>query len=119
MRVLVTPDYQALSEEAAAIVDKSVRAKPALTLGLPTGQTPLGMYEQLIAKHRKEGLDFAAVKTFNLDEYAGLSPDEPRSFRAYMRSRLFDHINAKPGHYLVVIMMDDGGLYTFEFGPKS
>ena len=96
MRVLVTPDYQALSEEAAAIVDKSVRANPALTLGLPTGQTPLGMYEQLIAKHRTEGLDFAAVKTFNLDEYAGLSPDDPRSFRAYMRSRFFDHINANP-----------------------
>jgi len=96
MQVLVKPDYQALSEEAAAIVDKSVRAKPALTLGLPTGQTPLGMYEQLIAKHRTEGLDFAAVKTFNLDEYAGVSRDDPRSFRTYMRSRLFDHINAKP-----------------------
>src|SRR5689334_11986097 len=93
MRLLVTSDYQALSEEAAAIVDKSVRAKPTLTLGLPTGQTPLGMYEQLIRSHRTEGLDFSAVKTFNLDEYAGISPEDPRSFHAYMRSRFFDHIN--------------------------
>ena len=98
MRVLVTPDYQALSQEAAAIVDKSLHAKPALTLGLPTGQTPLGMYEQLIRKHRTEGLDFSAVKTFNLDEYAGISPEDPRSFHAYMRSRFFDHININPSN---------------------
>src|SRR5438309_6726071 len=98
MRVLVTPDYQELSEQAAAIVDKSVRTKPALTLGLPTGQTPLGMYEELIRKHRAEGLDFSAVKTFNLDEYAGISPQDPRSFHAYMRSQFFDHINIDPSN---------------------
>jgi glucosamine-6-phosphate deaminase len=96
MRVLVTPDYRTLSEEAAAILAKSIRAKPTLTLGLPTGQTPLGMYEALTRKHRLEELDFSGVRTFNLDEYFGMSPDNPQSYHAYMRSRLFDHVNLTP-----------------------
>ncbi|HSU88096.1 MAG TPA: glucosamine-6-phosphate deaminase, partial [Terriglobia bacterium] len=77
MRVLVTPDYRTLSEEAAALVARAVRAKPDITLGLPTGSTPLGMYEELIRKHRHEELDFSRVRTFNLDEYLGLAPDDP------------------------------------------
>jgi glucosamine-6-phosphate deaminase len=96
MRVLVTPDYRTLSEEAAAILTKSIRVKPGLTLGLPTGQTPLGMYEELIRKHRSEALDFSTVKTFNLDEYVGISADDPHSYHAYMRANLFDHVNVSP-----------------------
>ena len=96
MRVLVTPDYQTLSEEAAAIVARAIRAKPALTLGLPTGNTPLGLYEQLIQTYQSEKLDFSGVRTFNLDEYIGLSPDDPRTYRSYMSARLFDHINVSP-----------------------
>jgi len=93
MRVLVTPDYRTLSEEAAALVARAVRAKPDITLGLPTGSTPLGMYEELIRKHRHEGLDFSRVRTFNLDEYLGLAPDDPQSYHAYMHARFFDHVN--------------------------
>jgi glucosamine-6-phosphate deaminase len=93
MRVLVTPDYRTLSEEAAALVARAVRAKPDITLGLPTGSTPLGMYEELIRKHRHEGLDFSRVRTFNLDEYLGLAPDDPQSYHAYMHGRFFDHVN--------------------------
>src|SRR5262245_9102222 len=89
MQVLVTPDYQTLSRKAASIVAEAVRHKPTLTLCLPAGNTPTGMYEELI----KERLDFSRVKTFNLDEYVGLAPDDPRSFRAYMRRTFFDHIN--------------------------
>src|SRR5579862_2893859 len=96
MRVLVTPDYQTLSEEAAAIAAKSVRAKPALTLGLPTGKTPLRLYEQLIRRYQSEKLDFSGVRTFNLDEYIGLLAGDPRGYHAYMQMRLFDHINVKP-----------------------
>lgn len=96
MRVLVTPDYQTLSEEAAAIVARAIRAKPALTLGLPTGNTPLGLYEQLIRRYQSEKLDFSGVRTFNLDEYIGLPPDDPRSYRSYMSARLFEHINVSP-----------------------
>jgi len=93
MRVLVTPDYRTLSEEAAALVARAVRAKPDITLGLPTGSTPLGMYEELIRKHRHEELDFSRVRTFNLDEYLGLAPDDPQSYHAYMHARFFDHVN--------------------------
>src|SRR5438874_7099029 len=93
MRVLVTPDYRTLSEEAAALVARAVRAKPDVTLGLPTGSTPLGMYEELIRKHRHEELDFSRVRTFNLDEYLGLAPDDPQSYHAYMHARFFDHMN--------------------------
>ena len=93
MRVLVTPDYRTLGEEAAALVARAVRAKPDITLGLPTGSTPLGMYEELIRKHRYEELDFSRVRTFNLDEYLGLAPDDPQSYHAYMHARFFDHVN--------------------------
>jgi len=93
MRVLVTPDYRTLSEEAAALVARAIRAKPDITLGLPTGNTPLGMYDELIRRHRDENLDCSRVRTFNLDEYLGLAPDNPQSYYAYMRARFFDHVN--------------------------
>ena len=80
MQFLVTPDYQTLSREAASIVAEALRLKPALTLGLPAGNTPTGMYEELARLQ----LDFSKVKTFNIDEYVGLSPADPRSFYAYM-----------------------------------
>ena len=98
MRVLVTPDYRTLSEEAAALVARAVRMKPDLALGLPTGNTPLGMYEELIRKHRQEELDFSRVRTFNLDEYLGIAPGHPWSYHAYMKTRFFDHVNVRPEH---------------------
>lgn len=96
MRVLVTSDYRTLSERAAELVAEAVRAKPDLTLGLPTGSTPFGMYEELVRRHREEGLDFSRVKTFNLDEYLGLTPEHPRSYHTYMRVHFFDHVNVSP-----------------------
>src|SRR5690242_7289573 len=89
MQVLVTANYRTLSREAARIVAEAVRLRPTLTLGLPAGNTPTGMYEELA----KLPLDFSRVKTFNVDEYAGLAPDDPRSFRSYMHRTFFDHIN--------------------------
>jgi glucosamine-6-phosphate deaminase len=89
MRVLVTPDYQALSRQAAQIVIETLGQKPDLTLGLPAGNTPTGMYEELI----RGGPDFSKVKTFNVDEYAGLDENDARSFHAYMRRAFFDHVN--------------------------
>ena len=89
MQVFVTSNYQTLSREAANIAIEAVRLKPTLTLGLPAGDTPTGMYEELSAKR----LDFSAVRTFNLDEYVGLTAGDARSFQAYMRRTLFDHVN--------------------------
>jgi glucosamine-6-phosphate deaminase len=98
MRVVVTPDYRTLSRQAAEFVADAVRSRPNLTLALPAGNTPTGMYEELVQLHRTEHLDFAQATTFNLDEYVGLAKDDPRTFREYMRRTLFDHVNIDPGN---------------------
>ena len=93
MRVVIKDTYQMLSLAAAAEVAQAVRTKPNLVLGLATGSSPLGVYQELIRLHRVEGLDFSQVTTFNLDEYVGLAPDHPQSYHAFMREHLFQHIN--------------------------
>jgi glucosamine-6-phosphate deaminase len=96
MRVLVTPDYRALSQAAAELVIKAVRGKPDLTLGLPTGSTPLGLYEEIVKTYRDEHIDFSRLRTFNLDEYAGLLHEAPKSYHTYMRQHFFQHVNVSP-----------------------
>jgi glucosamine-6-phosphate deaminase len=98
MRVLVTPEYRTLSQTAAELVIKALHAKSNLSLGLPTGRTPLGMYEELVRKHREKHLDFSDLRTFNLDEYLGLPPDHPKAYHTYMRRHLFEHVNMSPAN---------------------
>jgi glucosamine-6-phosphate deaminase len=98
MRVLVTPDYRTLSQTAAGLVIKAVRAKADITLGLPTGSTPLGMYEELVKTYRDRHLDFSKLRTFNLDEYVGLPPSHPKSYHTYMHEHLFRHVNVLPAN---------------------
>lgn len=93
MRLIIEKTYDDLSKRAANIIKKEIRRNPKLVLGLATGSTPKGTYEELIRSHKREGLDFAKVTTFNLDEYIGLSEDHPGSYRYYMNEMLFDHIN--------------------------
>jgi glucosamine-6-phosphate deaminase len=96
MRILVTPDYQELSLTAADIVIQAVQSRYELNLGLPTGNTPLGMYRELTRAYREGRVDFSELKTFNLDEYAGLAPVDPHRFDAYMRENFFNHVNVSP-----------------------
>jgi len=96
VRVLIRKDYEEMSKTAAKIVADLIRRKPNCVLGLATGSTPIGMYEELIRMHKEEGLDFSQVVTFNLDEYYGLPPDHPQSYRYFMDEHLFKHINIKP-----------------------
>lgn len=87
------------SEAAAAcatLVSNAVREKPSLVLGLPTGRTPLNVYREMVALHQRGELDFSRVTTFNLDEFLGVPPDDPGSFRAYMERHLFQHVNLSP-----------------------
>src|SRR4026208_614541 len=93
MRVVVTTDYRMLSQQAADMVCAALRARPELTLGLPTGNTPLGMYEELVRLHETVGLDFSKARTFNLDEYVGLAADHPKSYHACMRRHFFDRVS--------------------------
>jgi glucosamine-6-phosphate deaminase len=77
---------------ARQIADR-LRAKPDLVLGLPTGRTPIPLYKELVALHRRGGADFSQAATFNLDEFIGVQPGEPGSYRHFMQQHLFAHVN--------------------------
>jgi glucosamine-6-phosphate deaminase len=85
-----------MSAAAAAIVAERVRAKPDVVLLVPTGTTPLGMYERLVELHREEDLSFALATFFNLDEYLGLAPDHPASYHVYMQENFYGPVDADP-----------------------
>jgi glucosamine-6-phosphate deaminase len=93
MQLFVEKDYSALSKKAAQIFANGIRQKPDMVIGLATGGTPIGTYKELIRMHRDEGLDFSKVVSFNLDEYYGLTPDNPQSYNYYMYDNFFNHIN--------------------------
>ena len=96
MRTYITEDYQAMSRRAAHIIAAQVHLNPACVLGLATGSTPIGMYKQLIEWYKAGDLDFSQVKSVNLDEYKGLAPDHAQSYRYFMQSHFFDHIDIRP-----------------------
>ncbi len=95
MEVIILESRDKAAELAAKVIAKQVREKPNTVLGLATGRTPLGAYRKLIEFH-KQGLSFRDVTTFNLDEYIGLRPDHPQSYRYFMDEELFRHINIDP-----------------------
>ncbi|WP_044959112.1 glucosamine-6-phosphate deaminase [Butyrivibrio sp. WCD2001] len=96
MRIYRAKDYNDLSRKAANIISAQVIMKPDAVLGLATGSSPIGTYKQLIDWYKKGDLDFSEVKTINLDEYKGLSPEDEQSYYHFMHTNLFDHINIKP-----------------------
>ncbi len=110
MRVIIEENSESCGARAAHIMARLVRAKPTCVLGLATGSTPIGVYQELIRLHREEGLDFAQVTTFNLDEYVGLGPTHPQSYRFFMQQQLFDHVNLDPGR----VHVPDGRALDFE-----
>ena len=96
MKIYVTEDYQSMSRKAANILSAQVILNPTCVLGLATGSSPVGMYKQLIEWYKRGDVDFSEVRTVNLDEYVGLAPDHDQSYRYFMQSNFFDHINIKP-----------------------
>ena len=93
MKLLLVEGYQEMSKVAAQLFAQEVKRKPDLVLGLATGGTPVGMYEELIRMHRTEGLSFSQATSFNLDEYVGLDAQHPQSYRTYMQEHLFAQID--------------------------
>jgi glucosamine-6-phosphate deaminase len=91
-------DEDALSSALAAQVLETIVAKLSLVLGLPTGRTPLGLYRELRERSGGDRLDWSRVRTFNLDEFAGLEPSNPNSYRAFMQAELFDHVSIDPAN---------------------
>ena len=92
--VFDTPDEAARA--VAHRVAREVRDRPSLVLGLPTGRTPIATYAELRRLHAEGGVDFTRTVTFNLDEFAGLAPSHPASFRTYMERHLFSAIPLPP-----------------------
>lgn len=95
MKIIRVDSYEKLSRQAANIISAQVILKPNAVLGLATGSSPIGTYRQLIKWYEKGDIDFSNVTTVNLDEYCGLSPDNDQSYRYFMDTNLFNHINIK------------------------
>ena len=93
MRIYAAKDYKDMSRKAANLISAQVILKPEAVLGLATGSTPVGAYEQLRAWYEQGDLDFSAVHSVNLDEYKGLSGEHDQSYRYFMNHNLFDHVN--------------------------
>lgn len=96
MKIIRTKDYADMSRKAANIISAQVIMKPDCVLGLATGSTPIGTYEQLIRWYQKGDLDFSEVTTVNLDEYRGLPPTNEQSYWYFMHKHFFDHVNISP-----------------------
>ena len=98
--VTVYPTSGQASKAIAAEIAELIRAKTArgetTVLGLATGSSPVAVYDELIRLHRKEGLTFKNVITFNLDEYYPMNPDELQSYNRFMKEHLFDHVDIDP-----------------------
>ena len=92
MEILIRPSAEHVARLVARIVIDRVRAKPELVLGCATGRTMESVYAELVAAHRAGRADLARLRTFNLDEYVGLPPDDPRSYHRFMRERFFEPV---------------------------
>lgn len=96
MRFYVTEDYAQMSLRAASIIAAQVVSKPDCVLGLATGSSPVGAYENLVKWNKEGTISFSEVHSVNLDEYIGLSPAHEQSYRYFMQDNLFNHIDIKP-----------------------
>src|SRR6056297_2893707 len=95
-KVVVKDTDHQLAQYVAGIFAEAITDNPRVVLGLATGQSPVGTYKELVDWHRKGGLDFSGVTSFNLDEYVGLAANHPQSFRYFMQQQLFDLVNIDP-----------------------
>lgn len=93
MKIIQTKSYDEMSEKACELILEQVQKSEAPVLGLATGSTPEGLYQQLIDQYKAGNVSFKNATTFNLDEYAGLAADDPNSYKYYMNDKLFNHID--------------------------
>lgn len=93
MRIITAKDYDAASKACANLIFAQVVTKPDCVLGLATGSTPIGTYAHLVSLYEAGDLDFSKVRSVNLDEYKGLSPENDQSYRYFMNYHLFSHVN--------------------------
>jgi glucosamine-6-phosphate deaminase len=96
LRVRVFETAQAAARALAREIAAAVERNPNIVLGLPTGRTPVPLYRELADLHGGNQLDLSRAVTFNLDEFVGIQPHDPGSYRTFMRTHLFDHVNLAP-----------------------
>ena len=115
MKVIVCENYEAVSKAGADIMEKIVRENPTCTIGLATGSSPVGMYNELSRRCKEEGLDFSKIHSVNLDEYVGLEPTHDQSYRYFMDDNLFNHINIDKANTYVAKGVGDADKNLAEF----
>ncbi len=93
MKVIVVKDYDAMSELGAQIIGDVIKNNPNCTLGLATGSSPIGTYKNLVKAYENKEISFKNVKTYNLDEYCGISREHPQSYYYFMHDNLFNHVD--------------------------
>ena len=93
MRVIITENYEEMSRVAADIIIDIVKNNPNAVLGLATGSSPIGTYDNMVKDHKENGTSYKSVKTVNLDEYVSLAPDHDQSYAYFMRKNLFDRVD--------------------------
>lgn len=98
MRIIVAKDYKDMSRKAANIISAQIITKPDCVLGLATGSSPIGTYDQLVEWYEKGDLDFSKVSSVNLDEYRGLDHSHDQSYYYFMHEHLFDRVNIDPAN---------------------
>ena len=101
VKLICCKDPESVGKAAADLYTALIKGKPACLLGLATGSTPLPLYRELVRRYENGELDFSRVRSANLDEYKGLSGDHPQSYRYFMNTNLFDHINIKKENTIV------------------
>ena len=95
MKIIRAKSYEEMSREAAKLLASQILMRPDAVLGLATGSTPIGLYDQLVKWYEAGELDFSAVRSVNLDEYCGLDGTNDQSYRYFMNHHLFDRVNIR------------------------
>ena len=98
MEVLICDTYDDLSKAAFKVMKKVIDEKPAAVLGLATGSSPVGLYQEMVKDHKENGTSYKDVKTYNLDEYVGLDRNDPQSYWTFMNENLFSGIDIDPAN---------------------
>ena len=98
MKIYAAKDYNDMSRKAGNLIAAQIIMKPDAVLGLATGSTPVGTYQCLTEWYKAGTLSFKTVRSVNLDEYVGLAPDHDQSYRYFMQSNLFGHVDINPAN---------------------
>lgn len=118
MKLIISDSYEDSCSIAAEMIRDLIAEKPNAKLGLATGGTPVPIYQNLIQMNKDGQIDFSQVHTVNLDEYVGIEGTHPQSYRYFMDTNLFDHINIKKENTFVASGLGDAQKNAAELDEK-